>query len=261
MIRILQAYLLYSITFSSVSGQDPGPFRDTLSPLNPAVFDTIPRLDTLTIAEEYGDLDRSAAFDTLPRLDTLKTDGEYGNLDLDRSAVFDTIPPGLSGEERTERRARQRNDTLQVRELDPDHSPATAIMYALVLPGLGQGYNGKYFKIPIVYAALGGAGYAINFNVRQYREASRVYAEEQNDFNERYLRYWRRNLELSYISMIVVYALQVVDAYVDAQLYYWDVNENLSMRIVPSIQQMMIPAGTVRPGYGLTCSIGFKRRR
>ncbi len=170
-------------------------------------------------------------------------------------------------------------DTLEVEEPDFSHSPSKAIMYALVLPGLGQGYNKKYFKIPIVWAALGAAGYAINFNTQMYHEWSRNYALTPDETSQRYLEYWRRNLELSYISLIVVYALQVVDAYVDAQLYSWDVNENLTMRVVPSIQPLLFSditqpprqAGSIlksstgaflngRPSYGLTCSFNIKGR-
>ena len=150
-------------------------------------------------------------------------------------------------------------DTVAVQP-DFSHSASKAIMYALVLPGLGQGYNERYFKIPIVYAALGVAGYAIVFNTRQYQESSLNYALSPDDTNERYLRFWRRNLELSYIGLIVVYALQVVDAYVDAQLYSWDVNENLGFRIAPSIQPMMSLTSGTGQAYGLTCRFDLRRR-
>ncbi|TFH48363.1 MAG: hypothetical protein E4G89_06415, partial [Methanothrix sp.] len=83
-------------------------------------------------------------------------------------------------------------------EADVSHSPTKAIMYALVLPGLGQAYNRKYFKLPIVWAAMAGAGYAISFNTKQYKSSSKEYANNPDDLNERYLRYWRRNMELSY---------------------------------------------------------------
>ena len=59
-------------------------------------------------------------------------------------------------------------DTLVIVEPDFSHSPSKAIIYALAIPGLGQAYNKKYFKIPIVYAALGVAGYAIYFNTNEY---------------------------------------------------------------------------------------------
>ena len=151
-------------------------------------------------------------------------------------------------------------DTLHVEQLDFSHSASRAIMYALVLPGLGQGYNKKYFKIPFVYAAIGTMGYFIVYNTRNYQEASRNYALLQDDTNERYLRGWRRNLEVSYIGLILVYALQVVDAYVDAQLYSWDVNDNLSFRVAPSLQPMLVTESATRFSYGLSCSFDLKRR-
>ncbi len=142
---------------------------------------------------------------------------------------------------------------------DLSHSATKAIMYALVLPGLGQGYNRKFYKIPIVWVAMGGAGYAISYNTRKYKVYSSEYALNPDDTNERYLRYWRRNMELSYIAMIAVYALQVVDAYVDAQLFNWDVNEDLSMGISPSLQPLMVPGSLTGHAYGLTYSFNLRR--
>jgi len=151
-------------------------------------------------------------------------------------------------------------DTLVVEQPDFSHSASKALMYALVLPGLGQGYNKKYFKIPIVYAALGGVGYAIVYNTKQYRQAVLDYNLDPENTDERYHQAWRRNMELSYIGLIVVYTLQVVDAYVDAQLYSWDVNDNLSLRIAPSLQPMMIPTTGSGQAYGFTCRFDLKRR-
>lgn len=153
-------------------------------------------------------------------------------------------------------------DTLAT--IDPDtidHSPTKAIMFALVLPGLGQAYNSKYYKIPIVYGALGAVGYAIHFNSTNYKQASLDYAMDASDLNERYLRAWRRNLELSYIGLIAVYALQVIDAYVDANLYAWDVSKDLSFRIQPDISPFFLPGNAPVTTYGLSCSLRFKRYR
>jgi hypothetical protein len=152
-------------------------------------------------------------------------------------------------------------DSLLVVEPDFSHSPSKAIMYALVLPGLGQAYNRKYYKMPIVWAALGGAGYAISYNSRNYKLASVEYAQVPDNTNERYLRFWRRNLELSYIALLAVYALQVVDAYVDAQLYNWEVSENLAIGISPSLQPLMHPHSTTGQSFGLSCSLNLKRMR
>jgi len=150
-------------------------------------------------------------------------------------------------------------DTLEV-EARKVKSPKRALMYALVLPGLGQAYNEKYWKVPIVLAAMGGVGFAIVYNTREYETATLNYIMEESELNERKLEYRKRNMELSYIAAIVVYGLQILDAYVDAHLNSWDVNENLALGISPSIQPLMTPT---RPGGfygGLTCSIKFKGR-
>jgi hypothetical protein len=151
-------------------------------------------------------------------------------------------------------------DNLKVSEPDFTHSPSKATMFSLAFPGLGQAYNRKYWKIPIVWAAIGAAGYAISYNSGFYLQASEEYALSQDDTNERILKFWRRNLEISYISLLAVYALQVIDAYVDAQLYSWDVNEDLSIRVAPSIQPLLVPSGGTGYTYGLGCTFDLKRR-
>ena len=67
-------------------------------------------------------------------------------------------------------------------------------------------------------------------------------------------------MELSYIAMIAIYALQVLDAYVDAQLYSWDVNDNLSLRVSPSLQPLLAPNSLTGQSYGLTCSFNIRGR-
>jgi len=154
----------------------------------------------------------------------------------------------------------QEIDTTAVTEPLKVKSPTKALMFALVLPGLGQAYNEKYYKIPIVWAALGAAGYAISYNTRMYKEYSINYINDKNTTTERYLKYGRRNMELSYIVAFMVYGLQILDAYVDANLYSWDVNENLSMGISPSLQPMMVPDSRIGYSGGLTCSFKIRGR-
>jgi len=141
-------------------------------------------------------------------------------------------------------------------EVEP-HSAVKATMYALVLPGLGQAYNHKYYKIPFVYAAFAGAGYAIWLNHKYYLLAVDQYRESQDSDNERVLRYWRRNLEISYIATVAVYGLQVIDAYVDAQLFFWDVSRDLSMQVAPSVSPIFTPGVGNSGSFGLTCSFSF----
>jgi len=153
----------------------------------------------------------------------------------------------------------QEIDTAAVTEPLKVKSPTKALMFALVLPGLGQAYNEKYYKIPIVWAALGATGYAIVHNTRQYEEYSIQYLTDPS-FDERYLKYGRRNMELSYIVAFLVYGLQILDAYVDANLYSWDVNDNLSMGILPSLQPTMVPDSRIGYSGGLTCSFKIRGR-
>ncbi|MFC2080196.1 DUF5683 domain-containing protein [Bacteroidota bacterium] len=138
-----------------------------------------------------------------------------------------------------------------------EHSPRKAMIYGLILPGLGQVYNKKYFKIPIVYAALGGVGYWVYFNANGYRQITVEYTNDPSDYNERYLRLWRRQLELSYISLVGAYALQVLDAYVDANLFYWDVNPDLTIRMEPALDNIFLPSGEQVANFGLKCKLTF----
>lgn len=138
-----------------------------------------------------------------------------------------------------------------------EHSPRKAMFYSLFLPGAGQAYNKKYFKIPIVYGALGGVGYLVYYNTQGYRQITEIYLDDPNSTNERYLRRGRRNLELSYIALAATHALQVLDAYVDAYLFYWDVDADLSIRLEPSVDPVLMPGGVPISNYGFKCTLTF----
>lgn len=130
------------------------------------------------------------------------------------------------------------------------HSPHKASVYSAILPGLGQFYNKKYWKIPIVYAGIGTIGYFALANRAEYRKANEAYIyvfnEEDypidNDLVGRYdantLRdirdFYRRNMELSYILLAVWHALNIIDAAVDAHFFHYDVSDNLSVQLEPA---------------------------
>ncbi|MFO7935871.1 MAG: DUF5683 domain-containing protein [Bacteroidales bacterium] len=224
--RICYTSLCILLFVLPVHGQDP----DTIPPASDTLRSESLRSDTLRSESLQSDTLRSDFLQS----DTLRSDA------FRREARF--IP-------------------VEADTVSPDtRSPRKAIMYALVLPGLGQIYNRKYFKVPIVYAALGAAGYAIVFNTEEYRQASLEYAGEQSELNRRYLEYWRRNMELSYIALVAVYGLQILDAYVDAHLSSWDVNENLSMQVAPSLQPVRISAERPSHLLGLTCRFEIRGR-
>ena len=138
-----------------------------------------------------------------------------------------------------------------------EHSPTRAMAYSMILPGLGQAFNKNYFKIPFIYVAFGGVGYWLYYNNQGYKQASANYSADPNSTNERYLRAWRRNLEISYITTVGVYALQVLDAYVDANLYFWDVGQELGLKLGPSIEPMLSPGGYAVINYGFKCKLSF----
>ena len=148
------------------------------------------------------------------------------------------------------------SDTLK---REKTHSPRKATLLALA-PGAGQIYNKKYWKLPIVYAGFGVTGYFAITNGIEYRKFNEAYvcsvnAEEPEDcdnelaqkYSESDLQtfrdYYRRNMELSYILMGVWYILQILDATVDAHLYYWEVDDNISVEWKPVIQ----PAAVAKP--------------
>lgn len=148
------------------------------------------------------------------------------------------------------------------------HSPKKAIWMSAILPGAGQVYNRKWWKVPIIYGALGGLSYGIAWNhsmAMDFKSAylARVdgdpntidpYVGRYSDSNLRDLRtYYQRNRDLCIIFTTVVYVLNLVDATVDAHLYNFDVSEDLSMRLNPCIQAL--PLGGYAPTIGVVFSL------
>lgn len=129
------------------------------------------------------------------------------------------------------------------------HSPARATLLSAVLPGAGQLYNRKYWKIPLIYAAGGAAVYGIVFYTREYNNFRNAYKERlangfnvdpyYNQFQEPTLQsnrdYYRYYRDLSYIALGAVYILQVVDATVDAHFFDFQITEDLSLHVQPVI--------------------------
>lgn len=170
----------------------------------------------------------------------------------------------------------QDQDTVKISKTTSDttlvtkHSPKRAAVYALVLPGLGQAYNHKYWKIPIVYAGFGTMVYFIKFNrdnFRQFRDAysfvldgstgdppnNLVYRYAQSQLKEG-REYYLRNLEVSYIATGAWYILQALDAVVDAHFFDYDVTEDLSLHLSPWTPPAV--AG-IKPAGGFSLTMRF----
>lgn len=141
------------------------------------------------------------------------------------------------------------------------HSPKTALLRSLVVPGLGQAYNKKYWKIPIIYAALGTSVYFIIDNNRQYNEYKQAYIDRSNGLEDDYPQYtddnlitlidfYRRNRDFSVILTAGIYMINVLDAMVDAHLYEFDVSDELSIKVSPHVQ--FTPQSGYNPAVGFT---------
>lgn len=164
-------------------------------------------------------------------------------------------------------------------------NPKRALWLALVLPGAGQIYNRKYWKLPLVYGGFVGCVYAMRWNDQMYHDYSQAYLDisdddpntqsynqflhlgkaitkenmvtYQNLFKQRKDRY-RRWRDLSFFCLLGVYALSVIDAYVDASLSEFDISNNLSLRVEPAIINNRISRNPfTASAVGLQCSLNF----
>ncbi len=147
-----------------------------------------------------------------------------------------------------------------VKTFNPD--PQRAVWLSALCPGLGQIYNRRYWKLPIVVGGFMGLGYATNWNNNQYQDYIQAYKDLMDDdpdtktymnffpptVNEKDLDrawlervfkarkdYFRRNRDLCIISLFGMYLLCIADAYIDASLAHFDISPNLSMDIKPTV--------------------------
>ena len=164
--------------------------------------------------------------------------------------------------------------------------PTKALWLSLVLPGAGQIYNRKYWKLPIIYGGFFGCAYALTWNQMMYRDYSQAYLDIMDDdpntksyldmlppryditgredqFKKIFKRkkdFYRRYRDLSAFCSIGVYLLSVVDAYVDAQLSEFDISPDLSMKVEPAVigtPKLMGGTTSGRAAYGVGCSLRF----
>lgn len=162
--------------------------------------------------------------------------------------------------------------------------PKKAVIYSAIFPGLGQIYNRKYWKLPILYGGFVGLTYAITWNNSHYQDyfdAQRALLDDNPDNDDiwkkmlpygmdpetadrnwfsdvvkdrkNYFRYYR---DLSIIITVALYGLGIVDAYVDAQLFEFDVSPDLSMRVEPVLMNR-VETNYLADSFGFKCSISF----
>ena len=164
-------------------------------------------------------------------------------------------------------------------------NPTKAVWYSALMPGAGQIYNRKYWKLPIVIGGFMGLAYGISFNNRYYTDYSNSYRDAySNDPNANsyinFLPYsyrnnkewiennidwirnslknkkdfYRRNRDLCIVGLLAVYGLAMIDAYVDAQLYTFDISPDVSMKLSPAVLEPTVKTPAV---LGFQCSLVF----
>ncbi len=162
-------------------------------------------------------------------------------------------------------------------------NPTRALWLSLIIPGAGQVYNRKYWKIPIVYGGFLGCVYALSWNGQMYRDYSQAYLDiMDNDPNtDSYLdmlpinyditgkeerfkdifknkkNFYRKYRDLSIFCMVGVYLLSVVDAYVDAELSSFDISKDLGLKIEPTIMNNGNAWKSPTTGMGIQCRLNF----
>ena len=184
------------------------------------------------------------------------------------------------------------NSMLQVATKKPKRDWSTwrpdtkrAMWLAIVLPGAGQIYNRKYWKLPIIYGGFVGCAYAITWNNQMYHDYSQAYLDIMDDdpntqsYNqflhlgatidasniERYKEIFRKRKDkfrrwrdMGTFVMIGIYAFSVIDAYVDASLSEFDISDDLSLRVEPAVLNNGRYNNPLRSGaLGLQCSLTF----
>ncbi len=142
------------------------------------------------------------------------------------------------------------SDTIKAKKIR-NHSPTKASLFSVVVPGLGQAYNKKYWKMPIVYAAIGVPLYFAVTNQKEFNRYKTAYGlridgddSTIDEFDgalsqvnlKSNLDYYQRNKDLSYILVGLFYVLNIVDAAVDAHLFNFPKNDNLSFNLQPNLE-------------------------
>lgn len=176
-------------------------------------------------------------------------------------------------------------DTIETYESTSTFKPNAqkSVWLATVVPGLGQIYNRQYWKVPIIYAGTLGLVYGITWNDRMYVDYRKAYIDlldknpDTNYFNyllpegvvldgsntDYYTRLiktkldsYRRNRDLCIIATAVLYLLSIVDAYVDAQLFDYDISPDLSLQVAPTV---IAPSSSYEQdsSVGLSCKLKF----
>ena len=227
-------------------------------------------LDSLNAQTESA-LQRVSAADSIALADSIAAENKKRLLEMTSSTTPQVSPTPTDSI----------NGALNKKVFIPN--PTKATWLALVIPGGGQIYNRKYWKLPIIYGGFAGCAYALTWNNKMYKDYMQAYKDaalgnwEANSIHDllppgyldrtpktqitETLRKrkdtYRRYRDLSIFAFIGVYLISVIDAYVDAELSNFDITPDLSMRVEPAVINSQYSIGSSHKSVGVQCSFRF----
>ena len=227
-------------------------------------------LDSLNAQTESA-LHRVSAADSIALADSIAAENKKRLLEMTSSTTPQVSPTPTDSI----------NGALNKKVFIPN--PTKATWLALVIPGGGQIYNRKYWKLPIIYGGFAGCAYALTWNNKMYKDYMQAYKDaalgnwEANSIHDllppgyldrtpktqitETLRKrkdtYRRYRDLSIFAFIGVYLISVIDAYVDAELSNFDITPDLSMRVEPAVINSQYSIGSSNKSVGVQCSFRF----
>ena len=227
-------------------------------------------LDSLNAQTESA-LQRVSAADSLALADSIAAENKKRLLEMTSSTTPQVSPTP----------ADSINGALNKKVFIPN--PTKATWLALVIPGGGQIYNRKFWKLPIIYGGFAGCAYALTWNNKMYKDYMQAYKDaaldnwEANSIHDllppgyldrtpktqitetlrKQKDTYRRYRDLSIFAFIGVYLISVIDAYVDAELSNFDITPDLSMRVEPAVINSQYSIGSSNKSVGVQCSFRF----
>lgn len=227
-------------------------------------------LDSLNAQTESA-LQRVSAADSLALADSIAAENKKRLLEMTSSTTPQVSPTPTDSI----------NGALNKKVFIPN--PTKATWLALVIPGGGQIYNRKFWKLPIIYGGFVGCAYALTWNNKMYKDYMQAYKDaalgnwEANSIHDllppgyldrtpktqitetlrKQKDTYRRYRDLSIFAFIGVYLISVIDAYVDAELSNFDITPDLSMRVEPAVINSQYSIGSSNKSVGVQCSFRF----
>lgn len=200
-------------------------------------------------------------------------------------AAIDSIPELLTAEIIAARQDSIKKDSIMLATYGKERvfnpNPTRAVWLSALFPGLGQIYNRRYWKLPIIVGGYVGLAYATSWNNGMLRDYTKAYNDamdndpntnsymnfypsttREEDIDMSWLQsvlkskkdYYRRNRDLCIIGMVGLYLVCIIDAYVDASLAHFDITPDLSMQVKPAVIE---PHVGRLPSVGLQCAFSF----